>query len=647
MKRFLFLILMTITIIITSITGCNSGSDNLNMMSIPSFTSSIEGYVFKEGTTSSSAPNKATTLLQPASTESVLSGVVVSIYGTSISTTSDSTGYFKLEITDRDYLGIRKITFKSPSGTSEYGNVVLNINENDRKLYRVKLNTVNKNNEVIEFNPDDKTTIINRFPLVDAGPDIYTNNFTNDYIKIITENSYDPDGDISTVKLDLNNDMVFERIEPYRSRYIISDRQHYFTNPGTYVVNVLMMDDMGGVALDSMNVYVQTNNRMTNFKPVAYITEGDAAQDGIIEANGGTQLKITGYGRDYDDLPGISLTYKWTQVSGPSVSMSFSSDTTEMTFTPVSGNDYVFNFYANDGTYESEPAQITVKCDSSSTGGTNTGSSEGYLYYEAENIIYRLNTQAISETALTGSTYISTYPCLTSDGSTLYFSSNKSDSENYDIYTIPNTGGTVVRVNNTQSTTNINKDEFMPFVSSDDKIYFVYNSSLNSMDITGSNIKQQIDFNGKMVKFPTVSKDRDKLVLCSNRDTVNSFELFLYDLDSSGDVIETSEVQLTTGNNDFYPSFSKDGSFIVFYRENSSGNGDIMKLDVATKNLVSLTSDSFDNAYPIISSDDSKIYFTSNRDNDMGEIYYMTITGSSITRLTDNLYKERFLVFGE
>jgi len=646
-KRFLLLIIISLIIILASITGCDSGSEDLNMMSIPSFRSTIEGYVFKEGT-STSSPKRASSLLEPGSAESILSGVIVSIFGTSITATTDSTGYFKLEITDRDYLGIRRISFKSPSGTTEYGNVVININENDRKLYRIRLNTVNKGNEVIEFNPDDKTEIINRFPLVDSGPDIYTNNFSNDYIKIITENSYDPDGDISTVKLDLDNDMVFERVDPYRSRYIISDRQNYFNTPGTYVVNILMIDDMGGVAMDSMKVYVQTDNRMTNFKPVAYITEDDSAQDGVVEATGGSSFKLTGYGRDYDDLPGIELSYRWVQISGPSVSMSFSSDTTEMTFTPVSGNEYVFNFYVKDGTYESEPAQIMVKCETSSGGGTTTGSSEGYLYYEAENIIYRLNTQAASGTPLTDPTYISTYPCISSNYSTLYFSSNKLDSSNYDIYTIPDTGGSVVRVNYTQSTNNINRDEFMPFVSpGDNRIYFVYNSILNSMDITGSNLRKQLDLNGKRVIFPVVSPQSDKLVLCSNRDTVNNFELFMYNLDQSGDVIETSEVKLTTGSNDFYPQFSNDGSFLVFYRENGSGNADIMKLDVSSSNLVSLTSDGFYNAYPVISSDDTKIFFTSNRDNETGEVYYMKVSGTGITRLTDNGHKERFLRFGE
>ncbi|MFA5478431.1 MAG: hypothetical protein WC002_01805 [Candidatus Muiribacteriota bacterium] len=664
MKKLAIYICFLISIFFLIITGCDRDkSGSFGTVTFGEFSCVVEGYVYTISSTGN-APSLAPSFssspsagLGPVTGESPLSGAVVSLRNTSITTTTDQYGYFKLDVKDKNSIGLKTIEFKNSNGQTLYGRIVLNLKENDEKLFRIKL-VSNKKSEVIEFDSTDRVTVLNRFPIVDAGPDVYTNNFGNDYIKIITEKSYDPDaphpiyGSIKEVFLDLHNQFAFDRREEYKSKYVISNLSDYFSVPGIYDVNIVMVDYMGGTGLGTMRVHVDSKYKYTKFRPQAFIEESLLTSEGIITVAGGTPLTITGRAESNNPDRGLGFEYRWVQTGGPTVSMSYSENNDSITFTPVTGNSYYFAFYAKEDDLESYPANVKVVAGTGETGGQDPGGivgvAEGFIYYESENSIYRLNSSTGITTKLTGDNYVSTFPAISADFSTVYFSSNKDDNNNYDIYSVPVSGGNVSRLLNTESSQTINRDEFMLYAANNSRIYFVYPNSLNSISITGGDFRTEYITEGKNIRFPSVDKECEKIVFSSNRDTTSNYELYLADLDLSGQVVVGSIQKLTTGNNDFGAKFSPDGENIVFFRENSNGYSSIYKLELDTLNLVLLTVDNYDNTFPCYSTDGSKIFYVSSgRVDDIGEVFVMNNDGTNIRRLTDNSIKERFLVFGE
>src|SRR5204862_275405 len=94
--------------------------------------------------------------------------------------------------------------------------------------------------------------------------------------------------------------------------------------------------------------------------------------------------------------------------------------------------------------------------------------------------------------------------------------------------------------------------------------------------------------------------------------------------------------QLTDNtSDDYYPSFSRDGSKIAFV-SNRDGNDQIYVMGAVPGAIQSrLTNNTSDNFSPSFSGDGSKIAFASNRDGN-SEIYVMNADGSNQTRLSNN-----------
>ncbi len=82
-----------------------------------------------------------------------------------------------------------------------------------------------------------------------------------------------------------------------------------------------------------------------------------------------TGLLVTLDGSKSKDINGDSLNYSWTQVSGPSVSLS-SNKVVNPTFTPTQAGNYTFQLIVNDGNLDSAPDTVTVNVKQSTLGST-------------------------------------------------------------------------------------------------------------------------------------------------------------------------------------------------------------------------------------------------------------------------------------
>jgi plastocyanin len=93
---------------------------------------------------------------------------------------------------------------------------------------------------------------------------------------------------------------------------------------------------------------------------IDWVTLGGTSTDLPPFAHAGADQRLTGTstvtldGRGSTDPEGASLTYEWSQVSGPSVTLS-STSADQPTFTPPGPARYVFKLRVNDGTYWSAP----------------------------------------------------------------------------------------------------------------------------------------------------------------------------------------------------------------------------------------------------------------------------------------------------
>jgi len=123
-----------------------------------------------------------------------------------------------------------------------------------------------------------------------------------------------------------------------------------YTQSGTYYVTFKVSD---GILPDSEVVQI-TVNEIGNQAPVA-----DAGTDQLgVEAN--TLVTLDGSG-SYDP-DGDSLGYHWSQVSGPSISLS-DTNIVNPTFTPTVKGNYEFELLVDDGALTSSPDTVLISVD--------------------------------------------------------------------------------------------------------------------------------------------------------------------------------------------------------------------------------------------------------------------------------------------
>jgi hypothetical protein len=189
--------------------------------------------------------------------------------------------------------------------------------------------------EVVSITVDD----VNRAPVADAGDD-QSGLEANTLVTLDGSGSYDPDGD----SIGYSWTQV---AGPAVSLSDSSSVQPTFTPTirGIYVFELIVDDGSLNSPPDSVTVSVD------NQTPIA-----DAGPDqlGVEDST-----LVTLDGSSSYDPDGDSITYQWTQISGPLVSLS-DSTAINPTFTPLLTGDYLFQLAVSDGLIFSDPDTVLI-----------------------------------------------------------------------------------------------------------------------------------------------------------------------------------------------------------------------------------------------------------------------------------------------
>jgi TolB protein len=130
-----------------------------------------------------------------------------------------------------------------------------------------------------------------------------------------------------------------------------------------------------------------------------------------------------------------------------------------------------------------------------------------------------------------------------------------------------------------------------------------------------------------------------KIIFISDRDGNSE----IYRMNSDG----SNQVRLTnSGLWEGDPSFSPDGTKIVFISKTGAGAPDVYKMNGDGSNQVKLTNNSAREYCPVYSPDGTKIIFETDRDANLKyKIYVMNTDGSNPIRLTNNNFWDRYPSF--
>lgn len=139
--------------------------------------------------------------------------------------------------------------------------------------------------------------------------------------------------------------------------------------------------------------------------------------------------------------------------------------------------------------------------------------------------------------------YSNGHPCLSKDGNTMYFVSNRPDGYGgTDIYMCTKLGGTWSEPSNLGATVNTEGDEMFPFLSDDGRLFYASNghAGLGGLDVFVSVKKDGVWSRPKNMGFPVNSNQDDFGLVydsegengffCSNRDGQNNDDLFSFNL---------------------------------------------------------------------------------------------------------------------
>jgi len=145
------------------------------------------------------------------------------------------------------------------------------------------------------------------------------------------------------------------------------------------------------------------------------------------------------------------------------------------------------------------------------------------------------------------------------------------------------------------------------------------------------------------------SRDGEWIAFTSGSALRPTGEADIFKMRADGSAVQN----LTPGSpgNDGFPSFSKDGSRIVF-RSRRGGQFDLYLMDSSGGNVRQLTNDSADDIYPVFSPAANQVAFLSDRDRPgtgLFDIYLLELNANDapgrLTRITNNDVQEGHLTF--
>jgi large repetitive protein len=181
----------------------------------------------------------------------------------------------------------------------------------------------------------------NNPPVANAGSDVHA--YVGDDVVLNASSSYDPDGDSITFTW---TQVSGASVQIFNA----STAQPFFTptTSGVFGFKVTVSDGQVS-ASDNVTVTVDNHNQV----PIAVITGSGSNITAIV----GSTVTLDG-SKSYDP-DGTSISYIWSQASGPAVSLS-TPNSAKPSFKPTQTGTYVFQLKVYDGIDTSSPASVTV-----------------------------------------------------------------------------------------------------------------------------------------------------------------------------------------------------------------------------------------------------------------------------------------------
>src|SRR5256712_783873 len=274
----------------------------------------------------------------------------------------------------------------------------------------------------------------NNAPIANAGPDQTINEGTS--VTLDGSSSSDPDNDALTYSW-------IQVVGPTVTLSSANTASPTFNAPlvdtDTILTFQLIVNDG---KLDSapaaVNVVIKNVLAPSNNPPVANAGPDQTVNDGS---------SITLDGSASSDLDGDALTFKWTQVAGPTVTLTGASTATPSFTAPFVDNDTVLTFQliVNDGTFDSIPAAVNVIIKNAIPSGTDGKITFSSDRVNLSNAIFVMNADGTGQTDISkaGADH---NPSWSPDGTKIAFDSNSGGNDEIFTNTINADGQGVIRL---------------------------------------------------------------------------------------------------------------------------------------------------------------------------------------------------------